>query len=78
MEIRHSFIPVHREGYFITLKCERTTEILKAIRMGNEEDLSRWMHGMYGPDDPENFEIKRIKATYELEETENERTERSA
>lgn len=67
METRYSYILVHRDGYFIDLYTEPTTKIMQAIRMTRKDDLNNWLHGMYGPEDPENFKFGRIKTTYEME-----------
>lgn len=66
-EERTRFIPQHKNGHFIDIYSQPVTDFMKAVRFNYEEDLEKFLLGRYGPDDPQNFRIVKVKVTYELE-----------
>ncbi|MFD1990058.1 hypothetical protein ACFSGI_08810 [Paenibacillus nicotianae] len=66
-EYRVTFSPQLPDGSFLTTRMERTGSIIKALRIGNEQDLANIIERLYTGD---MVCIVPVKITYELEQTE--------
>lgn len=67
-EYRRSFSPQLSDGSFLTTRMERTSSVMKALRIGNESDLAHIIERLYTGD--QMVCIVPVKITYELESLE--------
>jgi hypothetical protein len=70
MKVEYRYAPRHKDkSHFLDAHSQPVTDFMKAIRFGNpDDDYAVWLLGMYGPDNPRDYEPVMIKITYELEE----------
>ncbi|WP_438446837.1 hypothetical protein [Gorillibacterium sp. sgz5001074] len=69
MKSKIRYIPQHKNGHFITVRCEPTKDETAAVRFGTPEEVSAFLHGYYGPENPDDYKPTALKITYQLEVT---------
>ncbi|MNT95432.1 hypothetical protein D3C72_2373120 [compost metagenome] len=64
---RFKYVPRHKLGHFIDIYSQPVEDFTKAATFLHQEDLEKFLFSRFGPDDPRNFRILRVKCIRELE-----------
>ncbi|KAF6564495.1 hypothetical protein G9G63_10145 [Paenibacillus sp. EKM202P] len=67
---RTYYVLQHKEGYFIDIAGNMSTDFMRVTRWHNIEEINDYLYRSkhYAPTDPENYIPRKVKATYELED----------